>query len=132
MADPVQTYQIRYSRWLYAIFWAIGMGRRFSRAEVGPDELGVRMGWGFRARIPRSAISGARRYRDVWWAVGVHGDLRFTSWLVNGSSKGIVVLDLEPPARGRTLGIPVKVKKLGIGLVDPEGFLATIGYPTGS
>ena len=124
MAAPrTQYFEIRYSRWLYPLMWAIGMGRRFSRVELGQDELRVRMGWAFRAQIPRPAIAAARRYRDVWWAIGVHADLRFKSWLVNASKHGIVFLDILPPAKGRSGPFRITIERLGLGLEDPEGFL---------
>ena len=63
---------------------------------------------------------------DVWWAIGVHSDFR-GSWLVNGSMEGIVFLDLDPPARGRSGPIPIRIKRLGLGLEDPEDFLRQLG-----
>lgn len=59
---------------------------------------------------------------------GVHTDLR-GSWLVNGSASGIVDLRLDPLAHGRMAGIPITVRRLGLGLQDPEGFLDALGVP---
>ena len=99
------------------------LGARHTKVELTGDSLRVRMGWAFRATIPRRSIRRAALHRDVWWAIGVHSDLHFKSWLVNGSSKGIVFLDLLPPAKGRTGPFPITIERLGLGLEDPEGFL---------
>ncbi len=56
---------------------------------------------------------------------GVHGWRG--RWLVNGSSHGIVVLGIDPPARARTLGLPVRLRELAVSLEDPVGFAAALG-----
>lgn len=123
-----RVFAFEFSPWLRWAFLLIGAGPGGSRVVLTDDELMVRMGWGFRARIARSAIRTARRERDVWWAIGVHTNFA-RSWLVNGSPRGIVRLDLDPPARARCLGVPVRVKRLGLGLADPEAFLSTLTVP---
>lgn len=88
------------------------------------------MGWAFRATIPRSSIRRAARHRDVPWAVGVHVlDVRFRTWLVNGSRAGIVFLELDPPANGRTGPFRITIGRLGLGLDDPDAFLRDLGAP---
>jgi hypothetical protein len=57
--------------------------------------------------------------------IGVHGWAG--RWLVNGSTKGVVAIDIDPPARGYVMGFPVRLRQLAVGLADPEGFLAAIG-----
>jgi hypothetical protein len=47
--------------------------------------------------------------------------------LVNGSATGIVNLVLGEPVRGRSAGVAVTIRTLGLGLEDPEGFLALVG-----
>ncbi len=74
----------------------------------------------------RARGARASRERDVWWAIGVHTDFS-GSWLVNGSAAGIVNLVLREPVRGRSVGAAVTVRRLGLGLDDPEGFLALVG-----
>lgn len=59
-----------------------------------------------------------------WGAHGWRG-----RWLVNGSSKGIVVLEIDPVARGRVLGFPVRVRDLALSLEDPEGLCEALGLP---
>jgi hypothetical protein len=121
-------FPIAYSPRLGWLFWFALLGRKHSEVHLRGRELHVRMGWAFDAHVPRSSIRAATRYRDVWWAIGVHTDLR-GSWLVNGSAVGIVDLRLDPPARGRIAGIPINVSRLGLGLQDPEGFLEALGVP---
>jgi hypothetical protein len=104
----------------------LGMGPRHSAVELDDAELRVRMGVSFRARIPRSSLRDAARGGSAWLSIGVHANLRFDSWLVNGSPRGIVWLHVDPAGRGRALGIPVRVRRLGLSLEQPEAFLATL------
>jgi hypothetical protein len=39
-----------------------------------------------------------------------------------------VVLAIDPPARARVLGVPVRVRELAISLEDPVGFAAALGF----
>jgi hypothetical protein len=120
---PPRRFPIRYSKFSRLFFVPLRLGARHAKVDLTDDALRVRMGWAFRATIPRRSIRRAALHGDVWWAVGVHSDLRFKSWLVNGSSQGIVFLDLLPPAEGRAGPFPITIERLGVGLEDPEGFL---------
>jgi hypothetical protein len=126
MAAQPRSFPIRYSRLSRWFFEPLLLGRRFSEVSLTDGELRVRMGWAFVATIPRSAIRRAARHRNIWWAIGVHADFR-GSWLVNGSMEGIVFLDLDPPAKGRSGPFPIRIKRLGLGLEDPEDFLRQLG-----
>ena len=128
MSDPTQRFEIRYSPWWRWFLVALWLGPRRSFVEIDPTEVRVRMGWGFRASAPRSSIVNARRHRDVWWGIGAHTDLR-GRWLVNGSVMGIVAMDLDPRALGRSSGIPIRPKAILVSLVDPDGFLRALGAP---
>ena len=84
------------------------------------------MEWAFGAVVRVRDIARASRERDVWWAIGVH--INFSGdWLVNGSATGIVNLVLREPVRGRSAGVAVTIRTIGLGLEDPEGFLASVG-----
>jgi hypothetical protein len=48
-------------------------------------------------------------------------------WLVNTSSRGMVSVTLDPPVRARTLGFPLRVKRLRLSLADPKAFIAALG-----
>ncbi len=121
-------YPIRYSPRFTWLFMPLMMGPRHSEVRLTADALHVRMGWAFRAEIPRSSIRWARRAPEETWAVGVHSNFR-GRWLVNGSSLGIVEIGLEPRARARSAIFPITVSVLGLGLRDPEGLLKTLGMP---
>jgi hypothetical protein len=120
------SFPLRYGRlgWLLGL---LGAGRRHSAVELDGTTLHVHMGWTFRADIPRHSIHRATREpRDIWWAIGVHTVGRGT-WLVNGAAGGIVWLDVDPPARARTLGVPITVRRLGLAVDDPDLLVAAIG-----
>jgi hypothetical protein len=120
---PPRSFTIRYSRLSRWVMAPLRLGVRHAKVELTGDTLRVRMGWAFRANIPRRSIRRAALHRDVWWAIGVHSDRRFKSWLVNGSSKGIVFLDLLPPPKGRAGPFPITIERLGLGIEDPQSFL---------
>ncbi|MFW2334141.1 hypothetical protein [Ilumatobacter sp.] len=121
----MSTFDFRYDRWCGWILALFGSGRRFSRVVVGPAEIGVRLGIAFRGTIDRSAIRTARDWDGRVFGWGAHG--WGGRWLVNGSSSGIVVLDIDPTGRARVLGFPVKLRELALSLEDPDGFCAALG-----
>lgn len=123
-----RSFPIRYDRWR-PFFVVLGLGPNRSRVELSDETLVVRMGWAFNARIPRTSIQAARRRGNIWWAIGVHTDFRRT-WLVNGAASGIVLLDLRDLVSARSLGFPIKIRRLGLGLEDPDGFLAALAAQT--
>jgi hypothetical protein len=123
--SPPRSFPIRYDRWR-PFFVVLGLGPRRSFVELSDDSLDVRMGWAFNARIPRASIRTAQRRGNIWWAIGVHTDFRGT-WLVNGALSGIVRLELRDATRGRSGGVPITIRRLGLGLEDPDGFLEALG-----
>lgn len=122
--EATQEFSFRYDRWCGWILGLVGSGRRFSRVLVGEGEVDVRLGVGFRGAIDRGAVRGAHRRTGRVLGWGAHGWRG--RWLVNGSSKGIVVLEIDPAARCRVLGFPVKVRELALSLEEPEAFAAAL------
>ncbi len=122
MTVRVTTYGFRYDTWCGWLLGAMGHGRRLSRIEVDPDAVRVRMGLGFRATVLRASVVSAvdiGHRRVFGW--GVHGWRG--RWLVNGSSSGLVTVTIEPPARARVLGVPVRLRELTVSLVEPAAFV---------
>jgi hypothetical protein len=118
-------FPIHFGRFNSILMGALGMGRRRSYVDVTDDDLTVRMGWAFRATIPRSSIVEVGRRGYVWWAYGVH--MWRSRWIVNGSGHDVVTMRIDPPARA---GIPWgawKVREVWLSLDDPDGFRAAIG-----
>lgn len=121
-------FAIRYDGWFRGVSALLGLGPGLSGVQVGPDEVRVRMGWGFQARIARSAINAVAPYHGRLGGIGVHG--WGGTYLVNGSTKGVVRIDLAPSNRrwARCTGLPVKLLTLMVSLEDPEGFQAALGF----
>lgn len=118
-------FPIRFSRFVAGLVAVMGIGRRNSYVDVTDDELDVRMGWMFQARIPRASIGTVGERGYVWWAYGVHGN--GGRWIVNGSGHNIVTVRIEPPVRARVLGVPIRLRELWVSLEDPGQFRAAIG-----
>jgi hypothetical protein len=123
-------FEISYNRFNNALMSILVMGRRQSLVELDDTMLRVRFGaggYGFATDIPRRAIVAAERFVGRVYGWGVHG--WGGAWLVNGSSQGIVALTIQPLQRGRVLFVPVKLRRLRLSLVDPDGFLAALDVP---
>ncbi|HEY3238101.1 MAG TPA: hypothetical protein VGL92_00960 [Acidimicrobiia bacterium] len=128
MHDVRQRFPIRYSGLNATLFPVLGLPRSGSYLELDDDSVRVRLGWGFSARIPRRTITGASRAPDInGITAGAHGWRG--RWLVNGSRQGIIRLEVDPPTRAWTLGIPIRLRQLAVSLEDPEGFLAALAGP---
>ncbi len=102
----------------------MGLGPRFSRAEIGDDRLIVKMGWAFTADLPRSAIQSAEQTKGLVGGIGVHG--WSGRWLVNGATSGLVMIRFEPRQRAWVMGFPVKLVSLCLSLEEPEQFVLAI------
>lgn len=118
-------FEFAYDRWCGWILGALGSGRRFSRVLVTDNELDVELGLAFRGVISRESIQSARRWQGRVLGWGAHGWRGH--WLVNGSSKGIVVLEVDPPGAARVLGFPVTIRELALSVEDPEGLSEALG-----
>ena len=108
---------------LRPLFVVLGMTPGRSYLELGDDELVVCMGWAFQARVPRAAVSSARRVGDTL-SIGVHGWRG--RWIVNGAGGPMVAIAIRPPARARAVGFPAKLSELRVSVDDPDSLVAAL------
>lgn len=100
------------------------MGPKRSYVEVTDTAIDVRLGVGFAATIPRSDVRSVVPWSGTVTGWGAHGWRG--RWLVNGSSQGIVTITIDPPAKGRVLGIGVSLRELSISLIGPDAFITLV------
>jgi hypothetical protein len=116
--------ELRYERWFLPFSVPLGMGPKRSEVRIDGDELHVKFGWGFRAHIPLSSITKAEPNNERVYSWGAHG---FRGrWLVNGSSKGIVELTIDPPAQAFVIGVPIKLRTLDVSVTDPDALIEAV------
>ena len=106
---------MRYNRLFHAYSVPFGMGPKRMYVRIGDDNL--RMGWGFRADIPLTSVSNATLESDRVVGWGWHGECS-----VNGSTKGVVRLTIDPPVPARVFG----------GHCSAAGAANQLGRPRGS
>ena len=123
MAAP-QTFPFRYGLFR-PLLSVLGMGPAFSAVTIDEDRLRTRMGLWFSADVPLSSVTGASRYRGLVGGIGVHGWRG--QWLVNGSARGVVQIEIDPPAPARVMGLPVRLRKLAVSVKSPEELIAVLG-----
>ena len=100
---------------------------RKATVELTADTLSVRLGLTWSATVPRADIRTAGHDPLRTISIGAHGWRG--DWLVNTSTRGLVVLTIDPAGMARCLGYPIKVRKLHLSLADPDAFLAELGVP---
>jgi hypothetical protein len=120
-------FDIDYSRGNRVLMGLIGVGPRFSGVVIDDEEISVRLGWGFYADIAIADIQRVGTSERPFFAWGAHGWRG--RWLVNGSSKGIVALEIDPPARGWAIGFPLRLRVLYVSLADPDAFITALTTP---
>lgn len=121
--DDTQRFPIRFTGAGKAMV-ALGITQATSDVTLTDDEVRVRLGWSFAATIPRSSVRSVEPDHDPVRGWGAHGWRGV--WLVNGSSSGIVRIDLNPPGRARVLVAPVRLHALRVSVQDPDGLIATL------
>ncbi len=103
---------------------AIGFLERWCWLRVGPHDLVVQMSYGFRATIPRSSIRSVAPWTGFPLGIGVHGWRG--RWLVNGATRELVAVDIEPAGRARVLGFPVRLSQLIVSVDDADRLVAAL------
>lgn len=85
--------------------------------EIDGNQVQVRMGWAFRSAFARGAVASATESHSRPFSRGVHG---FGGrWLVNGSGRGILSIELMPPQRAYVVGYPVRLQQLMVSVAEP-------------
>src|SRR5688572_5494403 len=92
--------------------YLLGLRPATSYIEVTDDVVHVRMGVMFSATFRRGQVAAARDDHDRVRGWGVHGWAG--TWLLNGSSSGVVRIEIEPAAQARAVGVPVTLRVLRI------------------
>ncbi|WP_310774500.1 hypothetical protein [Mycobacterium sp. Z3061] len=121
------TLELRYDRWFLPLSVPLGLGPKRSQVRIQDGTLRVKFGWGFDAAVPLSSIVDAKPNHERVLSWGAHG---FRGrWLVNGSSTGIVELTIDPRARARVMGVPVKLRTLYVSVTDPDALISAVSSP---
>ncbi|MHB8137856.1 MAG: hypothetical protein ACYDGO_05645 [Smithellaceae bacterium] len=82
------------------------------------------MGWAFRSRFPRTAVASAKETYGQTLSRGVHG---FAGrWLVNGSGRGILTINLTTAQRSYVMGFPVRLRQLMVSVEEPAALVAAL------
>jgi hypothetical protein len=122
---PMSFFAVSYAPILLPLFTLLGLGPRRSGVWVSPASVRVVMGWGFRATVPRSAVQQIARDSDPVTGWGVHGWRGL--WLVNGSSAGLVRIDIEPAVQAWVVGVPVRLTTLRLSVTSPSELINELG-----
>jgi hypothetical protein len=122
MATPTGSparFAVRFDAWYRLLSSALLLPPSSAYVEIDGHRVHVRMGWAFRSRFPLAAVQAATEVHQRPLSRGVHG---FAGrWLVNGSGRGILNINLAPPQRAYVMGFPVRVRQLMVSVADPAG-----------
>jgi len=117
-------FPISFDRWYRGLSRLLGLPPSVAYVDVGAQEVQVRMGWAFNSRFPRSAVTSVSASAHTPLSRGVHG---FGGrWLVNGSSRQVMTLVLNPAQRAYVLGLPVSLSKLSVSVTDAAALGAAL------
>ena len=122
MGKVVSVPELRFERWYLPLSVPIGLGPKNSELRVADGTLHVKMGWAFDAHIPVASITKAEAPTERAFTWGVHYSRG--RWLVNGSTRGLVALTIEPPVRAKAVGRTVTLRSLWVSVTDPDALIA--------
>jgi hypothetical protein len=120
----VARFPISFDRWYRVLSCVVGLPPSSSYLDLDKEQVQVRMGWAFRSRFPRSAVVSVSELDVRPLSRGVHG---FGGrWLVNGSGRGIVSIQLSPPGRAYLMGFPLRLQELMVSVAEPTALAAAL------
>jgi hypothetical protein len=134
--DSATKFPISFDRPSRTTMTVLGAGPNASHVQVSSSAVDVRLGWAFRATVPREAIVSARSLNRE----ELRGPFRLSVlrgvnyWrgtaLVNGSGTGLVELMVDPPELVRLGMFAVRVRRLIVSTEDPSGLVAALSTGT--
>lgn len=125
IVDGTGQIPISFDSWYSGLSSALGLTPSRSYVALGRDEVEVRLGGAFRSRFPRSAIATATVLNLRPLSRGVHG---FGGrWLVNGSGRGILSIQLTAAQRAYVMGVPIRLRELLVSVREPSSLAAALG-----
>lgn len=117
-------FPISFDRWYAVVSSLLGLPPSTAYVELHGTQVEVRMGWAFRTRFPRSAIASTSTLDMRPLSRGVHG---FSGrWLVNGSGRGIVSIQLSPVQRAYLMGVPIRLRELLVSVTELAALTAAL------
>jgi hypothetical protein len=117
-------FPISFDGWYRVLSSVLGLLPSRSYVSVDAEAVEVRMGWAFRSRFPRSAVESGSELDISPLSRGVHG---FGGrWLVNGSGRGIVRIELSPRQRAYVMGFPVRLESLLVSVAQPSALASAV------
>jgi hypothetical protein len=126
-ATSLARFPISFDRWYRILSFVVGLPPSSSYVDLDKEQVQVRMGWAFRSRFPRSAVVSVSELDVRPLSRGVHG---FGGrWLVNGSGRGIVSVQLSPPGRAYLMGFPLRLQELMVSVAEPTALAAALRGP---
>ena len=118
------TFTFDYLAALLPLFFVLRLNAACSSIRVADGELAVRMGWAFSARVPLARVRAVAPDGGFVGGIGVHGF--GSSWLVNGSHRNIVRVEVPDGAPARVCGVPLTLRVLRIGVAERDAFVAAV------
>lgn len=123
--SKIQRFPIRFDDWYRVVSIAVFLRPSSAYVIVDGDNVEVRMGWAFRSRFPRAAVASAAETHRSVMSRGVHG---FASrWLVNGSSEGLLTIEMASRQRAYVMGLPVRLRTLIVSVDEPAALASALG-----
>src|SRR2546430_17262945 len=117
-------FPIRFDDWYRALSAILFLPSSSAYVEVDGESVHIRMGWAFRTRFSRAAITSVTETQNRFLSRGVHG---FAGrWLVNGSGDGLLTIDLMPTQRGYVMGFPVRLRQIIVSVTEPDALAAML------
>lgn len=110
---------------LSPLFFVLRLNAHCSHIRLTRTTLDVAMGWGFTAVIPLARVRAVSPDASLVTGIGVHGF--GDSWLVNGSHRNIVRIELAGGgAPARVCGVPLTLRTLRLGVAERDDFVAAV------
>jgi hypothetical protein len=132
--DNTTTFPLSFDRPSRKPMTVLGVGPRLSCVEVSSSTVDIRMGWAFRATIPREAVASARPLDGGLSELS--GPFRISVlrgvnyWrgtaLVNGAGTGLVEMTLDRPEWVRLGPLRVQMHRLIVSAEDQSGLVAAL------
>ena len=128
VGDKTGRFPISFDSWYRVLSSLLALPPSSAYVALDQAQVQVRMGWAFRSRFPRSAIASVAGLDIRPLSRGVHG---FGGrWLVNGSGRGILSIQLSPAQRAYVMGVPVRLRDLLVSVREPSTLAAALRSST--